>query len=212
MNAPKKAVERSGEAHRFLVGKTREIRRIAEAKGLIKKGGKNRMVTARMGDRLLAAAKQRTGITSDSELVEIAVANLAVGDDFGEWLLAQRGRLPKNFKLDGSVPGEDPGARHRHWRIAMPPSSRRASAERVLRRKAGYSTRHSSRISARCHPDRVSPCRKSGGSASFLLIVCTRAFECAQNCACRCAVNRCVSPFLPPHTAPPSSTIVWPVM
>jgi Arc/MetJ family transcription regulator len=58
------------------------------------------MVTARMGDRLLAAAKQRTGITSDSELVEIAVANLAVGDDFGEWLLAQRGRLPKDFKLD----------------------------------------------------------------------------------------------------------------
>jgi hypothetical protein len=101
MDAPaKKAAERSGEADRFLVAKTREIRRIAEAKGLIKKGGKNRMVTARMGDRLLAAAKQRTGITSDSELVEIAVANLAVGDDFGEWLLAQRGRLPKDFKLD----------------------------------------------------------------------------------------------------------------
>lgn len=101
MDAPaKKAAEGRGEADRFLVAKTREIRRIAEAKGLIKKGGKNRMVTARMGDRLLAAAKQRTGITSDSELVEIAVANLAVGDDFGEWLLAQRGRLPKDFKLD----------------------------------------------------------------------------------------------------------------
>lgn len=103
MDVPTKkiaAAERSGKADRFLVGKAKEVRRIAEAKGLIKKGGKNRMVTARMGDRLLAAAKQRTGITSDSELLEIAVANLAVGDDFSEWLLAQRGRLPKDFKID----------------------------------------------------------------------------------------------------------------
>jgi len=85
---------------RFLVVKTKEVKRIAAAKGLIRKGGKNRMVTARMGDELLAAAKRRTGIASDSELVEVAVANLAVGDDFGEWLLAQRGRLRRDFDID----------------------------------------------------------------------------------------------------------------
>jgi hypothetical protein len=84
----------------FLVMKTKEVRRIAKARGLIKKGGKNRMVTARMDDELLAAAKQRTGIASDSELLEIAVATLAVGDEFGEWLLAQRGRLRKDFVID----------------------------------------------------------------------------------------------------------------
>jgi hypothetical protein len=83
-----------------LADKAKEVRRIAEAKGLIRKGGKNRMVTVRMAARLLEAAKRRTGINSDSELLEIAVANLAVGDDFGEWLLAQRGRLPKDFKID----------------------------------------------------------------------------------------------------------------
>jgi hypothetical protein len=91
---------RRHKADPFLIAKTKEVKRIAEAKGLIRKGGKNRMVTARMGDDLLAAAKQRTGITSDSELLEIAVANLAIGDDFGEWLLAQRGRLRKDFAID----------------------------------------------------------------------------------------------------------------
>lgn len=95
-----KATRLRGGSDRFLVAKTKEVRRIAEAKGLIAKGGKNRMVSARMKDELLTAAKQRTGIASDSELLEVAVANLAVGDDFGEWLLAQRGRLRKDFKID----------------------------------------------------------------------------------------------------------------
>lgn len=94
------ARKRAANADPFLVAKTREVKRIAEAKGLIRKGGKNRMVTARMTEELLAAAKQQTGIKSDSELVEMAVASLAVGPDFGEWLLAQRGTLDKDFKIE----------------------------------------------------------------------------------------------------------------
>lgn len=76
-----------------------EVRRLARERGLIRRGGKNRIVSARMSEELLAAAKQRTGITSDSELLETAVASLVLGDDFGEWLLTQRGRLPKDFEL-----------------------------------------------------------------------------------------------------------------
>lgn len=94
------ARKRGSKADPFLVVKTKEVRRIAEAKGLIRKGGKNRMVTARMTEELLAAAKQQTGIKSDSELLEVAVANLAVGADFMEWLLAQRGTLDKDFQID----------------------------------------------------------------------------------------------------------------
>lgn len=88
------------KADPFLVAKNKEVRRIAEAKGLIRKGEKRRTVTARMTEELLAAAKQQTGIESDSELVEMAVANLAVGADFMEWLLAQRGTLDKDFQID----------------------------------------------------------------------------------------------------------------
>lgn len=96
---PGKPGRRRVRPDRFLVAKADAVRRIAEAKGLIRKGGKNRMVTVRMSDDLLQEAKRRTGIASDSELVETAVASLAVGDDFGEWLLAQRGRLPRDFTI-----------------------------------------------------------------------------------------------------------------
>ena len=47
-----------------------------------------------------AAAKARTGIASDTRLVELALATLAVGDHFGEWLVTQGGRLKADFDLD----------------------------------------------------------------------------------------------------------------
>lgn len=88
------------KADPFLVAKNAEVRRIAEARGLIRKGEKRRTVTARMTEELLAAAKQQTGIESESELLEVAVASLAVGADFGEWLVSQSGRLDKDFKIE----------------------------------------------------------------------------------------------------------------
>lgn len=67
---------------------------------MIRKGEERRTVTARITEELLAAAMQKTGIVSNSELLETAVANLAVGADFMEWLLAQRGTLDKDFRID----------------------------------------------------------------------------------------------------------------
>jgi len=93
-------VARKTKPDPFLVAKNREVRMIAEAKGLIRKGEKRRTVTVRITEELLAAAKQKTGIASNSELLETAVANLAVGADFMEWLLAQRGTLDKDFRID----------------------------------------------------------------------------------------------------------------
>ena len=79
---------------------TETARDLARQRGLIRKGEKRRTISARMSETLLAEARRRSGITSDSELLEVALAGLAVGGEFGEWLLAQRGRLPRDFQLE----------------------------------------------------------------------------------------------------------------
>jgi len=84
----------------FVAAKAKAVERLAREKGLLKRGGKSRIVTARLTEDLIAEAKRRTGLDSDSELIRIAVANLALGDDFGEWLIAQRGRLDKTFRSE----------------------------------------------------------------------------------------------------------------
>jgi hypothetical protein len=58
------------------------------------------VVSARLTGRLVSAAKARTGISSDTQLVEVALASLAAGDDFGAWLVGQRGRLKADFEID----------------------------------------------------------------------------------------------------------------
>ena len=74
------------------------LRRMAEAQHLI--GGKKKHVlSARLDEALVAAAKARTGISSDTELAEYAWAAVAHGDDYGEWLLSQAGRLDPSFDL-----------------------------------------------------------------------------------------------------------------
>ncbi|HXZ00792.1 MAG TPA: hypothetical protein VEI03_12385 [Stellaceae bacterium] len=62
-------------------------------------GEKTHLLSARLNERLVAAAKEKTGITSDTRLVELALASLAVGDDFGEWLVSQGGRLKADFDI-----------------------------------------------------------------------------------------------------------------
>jgi len=46
------------------------------------------------------AREGETGITSDSELIEAALASLAVADDYAEWLIAQRGRIDPAVDLE----------------------------------------------------------------------------------------------------------------
>lgn len=84
---------------RFTALKNAHLIATARRSGLIG-GRKSRKIAARMDEALVAAAKARTGIESDSELLQLALANLAVGDDFGEWLLAQAGRLDPDFELE----------------------------------------------------------------------------------------------------------------
>jgi hypothetical protein len=49
---------------------------------------------------LVAQAKRRTGITSDSKLLEAGLASLALSDDYAEWLLANRGTVSPDLDLE----------------------------------------------------------------------------------------------------------------
>jgi hypothetical protein len=63
-------------------------------------GPKDRTISGRVSSALLQAAKQRSGIRSDSELLVYALAKVALEDDFGPRLLARKGSVPKDIALD----------------------------------------------------------------------------------------------------------------
>ncbi len=79
--------------------KLREILSLADAKGLLA-GARTLVVRGRMPVELVAQAKRRTGITSDSKLLEAGLASLALSDDYAEWLLANRGTVSPDLDLE----------------------------------------------------------------------------------------------------------------
>jgi hypothetical protein len=62
-------------------------------------GARSQKLSTRVDPGLIAAARQRTGLRSDSDLINAALAVIAAGDDFGAWLVRQAGRLPEDFEL-----------------------------------------------------------------------------------------------------------------
>jgi hypothetical protein len=79
--------------------KLRDVMVIAENEGLLR-GDRTRIVRDRMPEALVAKAKRRTGIDSDTELIEVALANIAVADDYADWLLSQRGTISGEADLE----------------------------------------------------------------------------------------------------------------
>ncbi len=61
-------------------------------------GAKDMRVTARIQRRLLDAARERSGLTGETELITAGLALLAAQDDFGTWLVTQRGTLSDDFE------------------------------------------------------------------------------------------------------------------
>jgi len=57
------------------------------------------MIRGRMPAELVGRAKAITGISSDSKLLEAALANLALEDQYGEWLHANRGSIASEINL-----------------------------------------------------------------------------------------------------------------
>jgi hypothetical protein len=47
----------------------------------------------------VARAKKRSGIASDTELIQLALANIAVADDYPDWLLSRRGTIDPAIDL-----------------------------------------------------------------------------------------------------------------
>ena len=79
--------------------KLREVMTIAEQEGLLA-GERTQVVRGRMPEALVARAKNRTGIASDTDLIEVALAHIAVADDYPDWLLSRRGQVSAEVDLE----------------------------------------------------------------------------------------------------------------
>jgi hypothetical protein len=94
---------RTGSAHGLgLPAKAEKLRHmlvIAEESGLLR-GTRTKVIRGRMPEALVNKAKARTGITSDTDLLEVALASLAVADEYPEWLLSRKGRIPQDADLE----------------------------------------------------------------------------------------------------------------
>lgn len=62
--------------------------------------GETSRIAGRIRRPLIEAARARSGIKSDTALLEYALACVALEDDFGQKLLARRGRVPKDLDLE----------------------------------------------------------------------------------------------------------------
>ena len=70
----------------------------ARAAGLLG-AAKNARVAGRVSAQLIAAAKQSAGLSSDTDVIEIALAKLALEDDFGAKLVRNKGSVPREFDI-----------------------------------------------------------------------------------------------------------------
>ena len=90
--------ERSRRSY-FRQSKFKEVLVMAEREGLLD-GRRTQVVRGRMPEALVSEAKKRSGIKSDTDLIELALANIAMSDNYGEWLLSRRGTIDPEIDLE----------------------------------------------------------------------------------------------------------------
>ena len=88
-----------GEGSPIRARKLRDVMAIANEEGLLR-GGRTQVVRGRMPEALVTRAKKRTGIDSDTDLIEVALAHIAVADDYADWLLSRRGVIGSEVDLE----------------------------------------------------------------------------------------------------------------
>ena len=98
-HTPKNRPTRKSRHDAARSNKVREVLTIAESQGLLS-GERTQVVRGRMPRSLVARAKSRTGIASDTDLIEVALAHIAVADDYPDWLLSQRGTVAPEVDLE----------------------------------------------------------------------------------------------------------------
>jgi hypothetical protein len=62
--------------------------------------GENSRIGGRIRHGLLAGAKKKSGIDSDTELLEYALARVALEDNFGAKLVRRKGRIARDVNLE----------------------------------------------------------------------------------------------------------------
>lgn len=72
----------------------------ARSQGIISQSDKDAKVSGRVHRSLLDAAKQRTGLTSETALLEYALAKVAIEDNFAERFSRLRGSVPRDVELE----------------------------------------------------------------------------------------------------------------
>ena len=77
----------------------RETLESARAAGLLG-DAKDARVAGRVSSELVAAAKRRSGLSSDTDVIEIALARLALEDDFGARLVRNKGSVPRELDIE----------------------------------------------------------------------------------------------------------------
>ena len=94
-----KAARRAIKASEPVVGKARfeAVMQAAEQSGLL--GEKSGRIGGRVSAALLKQAKRRTGIETDTDLIEFALATVALEDNFAETFKESRGKVNPELKL-----------------------------------------------------------------------------------------------------------------
>ncbi len=81
-----------------IVARKRSVVAAAKAAGLL--AGDNSALGARVPSALVARAKERSGIKSTTDLIEYALAKVALEDDFGGKLVARKGAISSEVLLE----------------------------------------------------------------------------------------------------------------
>jgi hypothetical protein len=94
-----KTVKRELATGGLVVSKVRfeAVMRAAEQSGLL--GEKGSRIGGRVSPALVRQAKRQTGIDTDTDLIEFALATVALEDDFAEVFKESRGKVDPALKL-----------------------------------------------------------------------------------------------------------------
>jgi hypothetical protein len=94
-----KVAHRGAKPGQFVVSRARfeAVMRAAEQSGLLSQ--KSGRIGGRVSPALVRQAKRQTGIETDTDLIEFALATVALEDNFAEAFKASRGKADPALKL-----------------------------------------------------------------------------------------------------------------
>ncbi len=94
-----KVIRRAARAGQFVVSRARfeAVMRAAEQSGLLRE--KSSRIGGRVSSALVEQAKRQTGIETDTDLIEFALATIALDDNFARAFKESRGAVDPELKL-----------------------------------------------------------------------------------------------------------------